>query len=117
MYMMIVIPSNIAHYTEAVIEMIHTYCYSHIALLLMEHQNFPPNNWYTVASSQYRRVANKINNKLKRKYKNKSYAQFLSVGVKPFQLSITDGIHVNQEAHYHLRLKFCKTIRYFIQNN
>ena len=66
------IPCNIVRDIEAVVELIHTYCHSHIALVLLEYRNPPLNNRFNVTPSQYRRIANSINNRLKRKYRNKS---------------------------------------------
>ena len=111
------IPRNIAQDIEAVVESIHAYCHSHIALVLLEHRNPPLDNRFNVTPAQYRKVVNNINGRLKRKYRAKPYVQFLSVGAKPFQHGVTDEIHFNKEAQFHLRLKFRNAIRYFVQNN
>ena len=109
------VPRNIASSIETVVEQIHNYCHSHIAVVLIEHRDPPTGNRFNVTSSQYNKVANNVNNRLKRKYKNKSYVQFLSVGAKPFQRGVVDGVHFDEESKAHLRRKF-RTIQYFINN-
>ena len=79
------VPSKITNDIRSVIEQIHSSCHSHIAFVLIEHRNPPPGNRFHVSASLYNRVANSINNRLKRIFKNKSYVKFLSVGAKSFQ--------------------------------
>lgn len=47
------VPRNLAGDIEAVVELIHSHCHSHIALVLVEHRNPPPNSRFNVTPSQY----------------------------------------------------------------
>ena len=111
------VPSRITNDIQNVIEQIHEYCESQIAFVLVEHRNPPPRNRFNVSADQYNRVSNIINNRLKRKYKNKSYMRFLSVGAKPFQDGVTDGVHFDAETKLHLKQKFINTIVRFVRGN
>lgn len=110
------IASQITNHIKDLIEKIHTNCQSHIAFVLIEHRNPPPRNRFGVTASQYNRVANSINNRLKREYKRTSYVQFLSVGAKPFQQGTTDGVHFDETTKAHLKIKFRNTIKYFVES-
>lgn len=111
------VPSRIARDIKRMIELVHEHCGSQIAFVLLEHRNPPTRNRFNVSADQYNRVANNINNRLKRKYKNKSYIRFLSVGAKPFQRGVTDGVHFDAETKAHLKQKLRNTIVRFIQAN
>ena len=111
------VPSRITNDIQNVIEQIHEYCESQIAFILVEHRNPPPRNRFNVSADQYNRVSNNINNRLKRKYKSKSYVRFLSVGAKPFQNGVTDGVHFDAETKLHLKQKLRNTIVRFIRGN
>ena len=105
------VPAEISENIQNLIEEIHTTCNSHIAFVLIEHRNPPPDNRFNVTASNYNRIATNINNRLKRKYKNKSYVQFVSVGAKPFKFGVTDGIHFDRETKTHLITKLRNAIR------
>ena len=111
------IPSSIATNIQNVIEQIHEYCKSDIAFVLIENRDPPLGNRFNVSATQYNRVANNINNRLKRKYKTKPYIKFLSVGAKPFQRGVTDGIHFDSETRFHLERKLRNTIARYINDN
>ena len=108
------VPSKITNDIVTVVEQIHTHCNSDIALVLIEHRNPPPNNRFNVTATNYNKIANRINNNLKKKYKSNSHVRFLSVGAKPFQFGVTDGVHFNDETKAHLKAKFRNAIQYFI---
>lgn len=108
------VPSKITSDIVTVVEQIHTYCSSDIAIVLIEHRNPPSNNRFNVTAANYNRIANSINNKLKKKFKSRSYVRFLSVGAKPFQYGVADGIHFNEETKIHLKAKFRNAIQYFV---
>ena len=110
------IPSHITTNIESVIEQIHEYCNSDIAFVLLEHRNPRPGNRFGVSADQYNRVASNINNRLKRKYRNKPYVKFISVGAKPFQHGVTDGVHFDVETQAHLTQKFRNTISRYINH-
>ena len=111
------IPSEIARNIENLVEIIHHNCASHISLVLIEHRNPPPGNRFNVTAKNYNRIANNINKRLKRKLKNKTYVNFLSIGAKPFRQGVTDGIHFDAESRIQLKQKFRNTIKHFIDNN
>lgn len=90
------IPSVNFNNIQNVIEQIHSYCNSHICFVILEHRNLVRGNWFNIDTDQYNKVVNNINNRLKRKYKNKSYVQFLSITAKPFQQGVVNGIHFNR---------------------
>ena len=96
------IPSEIARDLQHVIELIHNRCNSSIALILIEKRNPTPNNRFNVTAASYNRIASNINNRLKRSYKNKPYVRFLSVGAKPFQQRLPDGVHFDDDTRVHL---------------
>ncbi len=110
------VPSVIAQDIQNVIEQIHSYCGSHIAFVLIEHREPPPNNRFNVTATSYNRIANNINNRLKRKLKNKPYVRFLSVGAKPFHHGTTDGIHFDRDTNNHLKLKLQNSIQRFVDS-
>lgn len=110
------VPSAITDNICSVIEQIHQHCNSRIACVLVEHRNPPQGNRFNVSADQYKRIANSINNRLKRKYKSKNYICFLSIGAKPYQNGVTDGVHHNQESKRHLIQKFRNTIKRFVDN-
>lgn len=109
-------PSLISSNIEHLIEQVHSYCGSFIYFVLLEHRDPPIGNRFNIDADQYNRVANNINKRLKRKYKNASYVKFLSVSAKPFQRGVTDGIHFDRESEIHLRRKLRNTIKRFIEN-
>ena len=92
------IPAEIANNIIQVVEKIHAYCGSHICLVLIEHRNPLPGNRFNVTASNYNRIANNINNRLKRKFKRKDYVRFISVSAKPFQVGVTDGVHFDEDS-------------------
>lgn len=109
------VPSNIAKDIQHTVELIHSHCDSHIALVLIEYRNPRPGNRFNVTASKYRRIANNINNRLKRKFKSTSYVQFISVGAKPFQYGVTrDGVHFDENSKTQIKHKFRNCIRYFL---
>lgn len=110
-------PSYITHNIQTLIEQVHDYCHSHICFILLESRHPPVGNRFNIDAEQYNKVANNINNRLKRKYKNKTYVQFLSVGAKPFQHGVTDGVHFDFEAKAHLQLKIRNTIKRFVEGS
>lgn len=110
-------PSIITSDLIKVVEQLHSSCGSHIALVLIEHRNPPPHNRFNVTAENYNRIASNINNRLKRKLKSKPYVQFLSIGAKPFQRGVTDGVHLNYESKKHLKRKFQNTIKRFVDND
>ncbi len=109
-------PSQITDNIKGVIEQVRTHCNSHIAFVLLEHRSPKQGNRFNIDEDQYNRVANSINNRLKRSYKNKSYVQFLSISAKPFQNGVTDGIHFNRETKLHLERKLRNTIMRFVNS-
>lgn len=110
-------PAVITNDICGIIEQIHHYCNSHICFVLLEHRNPVPGNRFDIDADQYNRVANSINNRLKGKYKNKPYVQFLSVTAKPFQNGTVDGIHFDRDSQVHLERKFRNTIKRFVDSN
>ena len=110
------IPSKIATDLQNIIQQIHTYCNSCIAVVLIENRNPPANNRFNVTAVNYKRIASNVNSRLKRFSKNKSYVKLVSVGAKPFQ-NTTDGVHFDNETKGHLIQKFRNTIRRFIDCN
>ena len=110
------VPSAITNNISSLIEQIHHYCDSQVAYILIEHRNPPQGNRFNVSAEQYNRVCNSINKRLKKKHKNKPYICFLSIGAKPYQSGVTDGVHFNEETRFHLVRKLRNTIMRFIEN-
>ena len=90
-------------------------CDSTICLVLIEHRNPPPGNRFNVTASKYNKIANNIHNRLKRKLINKEYVRFISVGAKPFQISVSDGVHFDDETKAVLRKKLRDAIKHSLQ--
>lgn len=110
------VPADITKDIIEVVEKIHVYCGSHICLVLLEHRNPPPNNRFNVTASKYNRIANNINNRLKRKLKSKEYVRFVSVSAKPFQVGVTDGVHFDVESREALRRKLRNAIKHCLDD-
>ena len=106
------IPNNIIQ----VVERIHVYCNSYICLVLIKHRNPSPNNRFNVTTSKYNRIANNINNRLKRKLKKKDYVSFISVSAEPFQVGVTDGVYFDEESKAALRRKFRNAIKHCLDH-
>ena len=98
------------------VEGIHGCCGSQICLVLIEHNNPPPNNRFNVTATEYNTIANNINKRLKRKLKNKEYVRFISVAAKPFQLRVTDGVHFDEHSKDALIRKLRNTIKHCLDN-
>ena len=85
-----------------------------LCLVLIDHRNPPPGNRFNVTASKYNKIANNIHNRLKRKLINKEYVRFISVGAKPFQIGVSDGVHFD-ETKAVLRKKLRNAIKHSLQ--